>query len=285
MVRFSSVLRVGCLSLVLGTSLGMSGVGFTQQSTSTSSTTGSFEILSVDGNHLVVRGAGGTNEYTVPADFRFMVNGKSVPVSELKAGMKGTATVTTTTTVKPVYVTEVKHGKVISRVARTVVIEGDDGKARSFTQTEIDERGVQIFRDGKPLKIMNMNPGDELTATIVTTAPPLVLTQKQVDATLAAAAAAPAPAPAAPAPAAAEPAPAPAPATAAAPPAPEPAAPPAAEPAAAPAPAPAAEPAVVATETPEKGGSRIWLWILVLAALALILFLVFRNKDDKSGQK
>jgi hypothetical protein len=42
---------------------------------------------------------------------------------------------------------------------------------------------------------------------------------------------------------------------------------------------------VVATETPEKGGSRIWLWILVLAALALILFLVFRNKDDKSGQK
>ena len=29
----------------------------------------------------------------------------------------------------------------------------------------------------------------------------------------------------------------------------------------------------------------MWLWILVLVALAVILFLVFRNKDGKSGQK
>jgi hypothetical protein len=277
MFRFSRVLRVGCLSLALGASLAMSGVASAQQTSSTSSTTSSFEILSVDGNHLVVRGAAGTSEYTVPADFRFMVNGKSMPVSELKAGMKGSATVTTTTTVKPVYVTEIKRGKVISRVARTVVVEGDDGKARSFTQTEIDERGVQIFRDGKPLKIMNMNPGDELTATIVTAAAPQVLTQSQVDATLAAAAA---PAPAA-TPAAGEAAPTPAPAAAA--PAAEPAAEPAVEPAAAPEAAPAAEPAAVATETPE-GGSKTWLWILALLALAVILFLIFRNKGDKSGQ-
>lgn len=283
MIRFSRVLRVGCLSLALGASLAMSGMALAQQTSSTSSTTGSFEILSVDGNHLVVRGASGTNEYTVPADFRFMVNGKAVPVSELKAGMKGTATVTTTTVVKPVYVTEIKRGKVISRVARTVVIEGDDGKTRSFTQTEIDDRGVQIFRDGKPLKIMNMNPGDEITATIVTTAPPLVLTAKQVEATLAAAAA-PAPPPA---PAVVEAAPTPAPAAVAAAPAAEPAAEPVAEaPAAEPVAEPAAEPAVVAAEpVAEEGGSNTWLWILVLVALAVILFLVFRNKDGKSGQK
>jgi hypothetical protein len=269
MIRPKRNLRLGSLTLMLGLMAGISGAVLAQQSTTMSSTTSNFEILSVDGNHLVVRGASGTNEYTVPADFRFMVNGKSVPVGELKAGMKGTATVTTTTTVKPVYVTEIKKGKVLSRVARTVVVEGEDGKARSFTQTEIDERGVQIFRDGKPLKIMNMNPGDELTATIVTTAPPLVLTQKQVEATLAAAAAAPPPA----ARVAAAPAPAEAPAAA-------PAAEPVAEPAAAPAPEPVATPAVV-TEEPKSGDKRFWLWILVLAAVALVLFLVFRNKGGK----
>jgi hypothetical protein len=280
MIRFSRVLRVGCLSLVLGTCLGMSALGHAQQSTTTSSTTSSFEIISVEGNQLVVRSAAGTNEYTVPADFRFMVNGKALSVGELHAGMKGTATVTTTTTVKPVYVTEIKHGKVLSRIARTVVVQGDDGKSRSFTQTQIDERGVRIYRDGKPLQIKNMNPGDELTATIVTTAPPLVLTQKQVEATLAAAAQ---PAPAAPEPQAAAPAPAPAPAAAPAAAAAEPAAEPAA-PAAAPAPEPAATPAVVATETPPESGSHLWMWILAIVAVLVVLFLIGRNRGGKSGQ-
>ena len=135
------------------------GATIAQQSSSTSSTTDAFEIISVDGNRLVVRNATGTNEYTVPPDFRFDVDGRSVAVSDLRAGMRGTATVTTTTTVKPVYVTEVKSGKVLSRIARTAIVQGDDGKAREFTQTQIDERGVQIFRDGKPIKIQDLKTG------------------------------------------------------------------------------------------------------------------------------
>ncbi len=272
MIRLSRVLR-GCVWLVLGASLGMSGLGHAQQSTTSSSTTGSFEIISVEGNQLVVRGAAGTNEYTVPADFRFMVDGKALSVAQLHAGMKGTATVTTTTTVKPVYVTQIKHGKVLSRVARTVVVEGDDGKSRSFTQTQIDDRGVRIFRDGKPLKIMNLNAGDELTATIVTTAPPLVLTKKQVEATLAAEPPAPA---VAPEPQAAAPAPAAAAQSAAAP-----AAQPA-EPAAASAPQPAA-PAVASSETPPESRSHLWMWMLGLVAVIVALFLIGRNRDGKSG--
>ena len=39
----------------------------------------------------------GDYQYTVPDDFRFTIDGKKLSVSELKAGMKGTATVTTTT--------------------------------------------------------------------------------------------------------------------------------------------------------------------------------------------
>src|SRR5262245_56445771 len=72
------------------------------------------EVLSVDGNRVVVRGEKGvTQEITVPDDFRFNVNGQMVPVSELKPGMKGSATITTTTTLKPVQVTEVRNGEVM----------------------------------------------------------------------------------------------------------------------------------------------------------------------------
>ena len=54
----------------------------------------------------------GTRELTVPDDFRFTVNGQQLSVQQLKLGMKGTATVTTRTTVTPVTVTEIKNGTV-----------------------------------------------------------------------------------------------------------------------------------------------------------------------------
>ena len=42
-----------------------------------------FEVIAVDGNKLVVRDQRGTNEFTVPPDFRFTVDGKSMAVSDL----------------------------------------------------------------------------------------------------------------------------------------------------------------------------------------------------------
>ena len=38
-----------------------------------------FEVISVDGNKLVVRDQKGTQQYTVPDDFRFTVDGKKLP--------------------------------------------------------------------------------------------------------------------------------------------------------------------------------------------------------------
>jgi hypothetical protein len=143
-----------------------------------------FEIISVDGNSLVVSDDLGTRELTVPADFRFNVDGKSLAVSDLKAGMKGTAVVTTTTTVRPVYVTTVKQGEVLSQVARSVVIREINGKTHRFTQTEADARNVKIFMDGKPVKISDLRTGDLLTVTIVTASAPEVLTAKEVEAVL-----------------------------------------------------------------------------------------------------
>jgi hypothetical protein len=155
--------------------------------TTTSSETKNFEVLAVDGNTLVVRLPEGTRELTVADDFRFTVNGQQLSVHQLRAGMKGTATVTTRTTVTPVTVTEVKNGTVTHAMAGSIIVRTDEGY-RSFTQGEIDKRGVKIMRAGKPALVSDFRPGDKLSATIITSMPPQVMTEQQVNATLAAAA-------------------------------------------------------------------------------------------------
>ena len=164
-----------------------------------------FEVISVDGNNLVVRDQNGTREVTVPDDFRFTVDGKPMSVHDLKAGMKGTATVTTTMSFRPVYVTEIKKGTVVRQVGTSVHVRTDEG-VRWFKKAEIDARGIKIYMNGKPVRVTDLKEGDQLTAMIVTEAEPEVITEKNVQASLDAAeaeAAAEAAAPPAEAPAAA----------------------------------------------------------------------------------
>jgi hypothetical protein len=157
-------------------------VSLAQQTTSTETKT--FEVLAVDGNQLVVRLPEGTRELTVPDDFRFTVNGQPLSVRELKVGMKGTATITTKTTLVPVTVTEVKNGTVMQTAGSTIIVRTDEG-FKSFTQGDVDKRGVKIMRGGKPAQLSDFRQGDRLSATIITSKPPQVLTEKEVNATLA----------------------------------------------------------------------------------------------------
>jgi len=159
------------------------------QTTTSSSETKTFNVLAVDGNSLVVSLPEGMKELTVPDDFRFTVNGKQLSVHELKVGMKGTATITTRTTVTPVTVTEVKQGKVIRASGASVTVQSADG-FKEFTQGDVDKRGVKIMVRGKPVQIKDLHSGQVLTATIITEKPPHVLTQQEVQATLATAPAA-----------------------------------------------------------------------------------------------
>ncbi len=144
-----------------------------------------FEIIAVDENYLVVRDHSGTRALTVPPDFRFTVDGKSLGVSELHAGMKGTAVVTTTTIQQPVYVTTVKKGTVTSQTARSIQIKDDDGKIHKFTQSEIDKRGIRLYGGDSVIPISQLNPGDKVSATIVTESAPDIITTQAVDANLA----------------------------------------------------------------------------------------------------
>lgn len=164
--------------------LGMAAVSRAQQPT-TSENTKSFEVLAVDGNKLDVRLPEGTKEITVPEDFRFNVNGQMMSVHQLKAGMKGTAIITTRTTVVPVTVTEVKNGTVAARSGQTIIVRTDEG-VKSFSQSDVDKRGVKIWRDGKLAQLSDFRQGDKLSATIITSLPPKTVTEQEVQATLAA---------------------------------------------------------------------------------------------------
>ncbi len=180
----------GALSLLLAFAL-LSPTA-TQAQTTVSSRESNFEVIAVDGNVLVVRDQHGTRELTVPPDFRFNVDGKPMAVSDLHAGMKGTATITTTTIQRPVYVTTIKMGTVTNQTARSIWIKEDNGKVHKFTQSEVDERGVRLYMGDKPIRISQLNPGDKVSATIVSEGKPEILTAKAVDAQLAATEAAPA---------------------------------------------------------------------------------------------
>jgi len=170
--------------LLLGFAL--SGASVAQTQTTTSVDVRHFEVIAVDGNHIVVRDERGTNEYTVPADFRFTVDGKKMAASELKAGMKGTATVTTTTTITPVFVTEIRHGVVVKTgIGSVTVLDDGDRQRKKFTHDQLKERGLQIYRDGRVVTVSELNKGDEISATVVSQRPPEIVTEQEVDATLA----------------------------------------------------------------------------------------------------
>jgi hypothetical protein len=94
-------------------------------SAQTTTETKKFQVISVDGNQLVVKLPEGTREITVPPDFHFTVDGKQLTVSELKPGMAGTATITTKTTVVPVTVTEVKNGVVMQNMGSSILVKTD----------------------------------------------------------------------------------------------------------------------------------------------------------------
>ena len=158
------------------------------QQTSTSTLTKGFEVIAVEGNRLVVRLPEGTRELTVADDFRFTVNGQQLSVRELKPGMKGTATITTKTTSTPVTATTVKNGVVVARSGPNIIVKTDEG-TRMFSQGDVDKRGVSIVRNGVPAQVSDFREGDQLTATIITSLPPRVMTETEVQAIVSKAAA------------------------------------------------------------------------------------------------
>ncbi len=154
------------------------------QKKTTTSEVRRFQVVSVDGNKVVVKGQRGSQEITVTDDFRFTVNGKKISVHELKPGMKGSATITTTTTVTPVHTTQVRNAEVVQASANSIIVRGAKG-FQMYTEGDVEKRGIKVYKNGRPVTFSDLHAGDKLTATIVTEGPPKVVTQREVQARLA----------------------------------------------------------------------------------------------------
>src|SRR4030095_1333344 len=256
-------MKTGWLSgVVMMVALGLAFASTSAAQTSSTVELKDFEVIAVFGNKLILRDQTGTREITVPDDFRFTIDGKKMSVSELTPGMKGTATVTTTTTVTPVFVTEVREAEVLRASDMSMTVRGAECNTRRFTQGELNKRGIDIVKDGKAVRIADLKKGDKLTAVIITATAPAVLTEQEVQATLAESPAQPAPTTMAAAPAAAAPATTTPAATT----------PPATTPAASVTPPPA-QPAA-------SSGISMTTWLLIAIAVAAVLFFFLRRRKE-----
>jgi hypothetical protein len=283
---FSVILGVGLFaaSTAIATAQQPSITKITQtgQSQSTTSTrVVKATVVSVNGNKVVGEDAAGkATEYTIPEGFKFQFEGREIGVAELKPGMHVSATITTTTTTTPVWVTEIKTGRVLVVSGHNIIVRGPQGN-RLFSNKDAEQRNVTVMRNGQQVSLSDLRPGDNFTATIITDEAPRVVSEREVQAI----------AHAAPQPAAAAAATAPTEAPAAAPaatPSEAPAAAPVAASAEAPAAAPtdaaaaASPPAVApAAEAPAPAsGFPMWLlWLLILIVILVVVFLLRRRKS------
>jgi LPXTG-motif cell wall-anchored protein len=215
------VLGIGLLAVAAGIATAQPTTQTTKTQMGTPETTTSTRhveatVVSVNGNKVVGKDASGKHtEYTIPEGFKFQYQGKDIGVAELKPGMHVSATITTTTTMTPVSVMDIRQGTVLKVSGDDIIVRGPMG-IRRFSNADARARNAKIMRDGKEVSLSDLREGDVFTAVIVTEAEPKIVSEREAKAM---ASSAPAPAPA---PVAAAPAPAPAPAAAPAPaPAPE----------------------------------------------------------------
>ncbi len=150
-------------------------------------------VVSVDGNHLVIKfSTGELKEFDVPEDFRFTVDGKEVSVHELKPGTALTRTITTSTEPTTVYSTTVKKGVVWHVQPPTLIVTMPDRTNKQFV---VDD-WVKFTVDGKEVTVYDLKKGQNLTATIYHKNESTVVTTTAGGVSGSAPAAAPAPAPA-----------------------------------------------------------------------------------------
>lgn len=155
-----------------------------QTTRATATETRAFEVMAVNADSLVLQLPEGPREMAISDSTTFMVNGQPMAVRELQPGMKGMATITTTTYITPVTTTEVKNGRVVMAGAGRIVIRTTDGDTKAFSQEEIDRRGVKVLRDGKPALISDFRTGDTLSATVLVGSAPRVVHEQELRATL-----------------------------------------------------------------------------------------------------
>lgn len=112
------------------------------------------------------------------------MNGQNLTVANLKPGMKVDATTTEKTTIRDVTVTQNVTGQVMAVAPGGIVVRDSSGRLTKYGRQDMQGRDVTIVRDRNVIRLDQLRQGDRLNATIVTTFPPQVVTQKTMSGTV-----------------------------------------------------------------------------------------------------
>lgn len=138
------------------------------------------EVVSVQGNDLIVKMEDGTIRHfaNVADTARVMVDGKELGIHDLKPGMKLERTITTVTTPKTVITTQAVTGKVWQITPPTsVILTLENGENQRFNIP----KGQKFNVDGQMVDAWGLKKGMRVTATKVVEEPVTeVEHQKQV---------------------------------------------------------------------------------------------------------
>jgi hypothetical protein len=134
-------------------------------------------VVYVAGNTLVVRmSTGELREFQVAPSEKFMIDGKELKISELKAGTTLSATITRTTTPVTARTTTIGSGKVWFVNGNTVVVTLPNQENRMYTVTDSYRFNVH----GKPSSVHELRPGMIISAERIVEEPVTEITTDTV---------------------------------------------------------------------------------------------------------
>ena len=135
------------------------------------------EVVYVSGNDLVVKTeAGQMKHFVVPEGAPAVVDGKTLTVRDLKPGMKLTQTITTTETPKTVTTVRTVSGTVWNASGNNVILTLPGGENKQYKVPD----GTKFDVEGNPnATVFDLRKGMKVSATVVTTTPEVVVTQRR----------------------------------------------------------------------------------------------------------
>jgi hypothetical protein len=164
-------------------SLALCPAALAQSTTTTESTTvrhtvKAGEVVSVDGNNVVLREADGVHQYTLPDGFKFDLDGQSVGVDQIKPGMRVGAVITDKVTTRNVTVTTTGTATVMQVAPGGIVVKTSKGELKSYDFKDSAGNDVYMVKDGKEVPLSSVKKGDRLSGTLVSTLPPTITTER-----------------------------------------------------------------------------------------------------------
>jgi hypothetical protein len=118
-------------------------------------------VLQAEGNTLAVRmSTGDVKEFVVPADRKFMIDGKPLSVDQLKPGTELQATITTSRTPVTLRTRTIGTGTVWFVAGNNVIVTLPNGENRNYTVND----DYRFFIGGEKVSVHDLRRGMKISA-------------------------------------------------------------------------------------------------------------------------